>query len=161
MRRRPDTRQRRDLGHSYERAVRGRNGDKLYAALVEQVALASTHRWRDAIGTTGGDAVATPPHRERPYFVLGASAKGFMRLRIATPWDWRSTFELRKLSIEPRPGGQPMIAWEAIVRRRSDGNEIPVRDTSKFVSHDDSGAAGSQGSSRNAAPRSSGYFALD
>ena len=95
----------------------------------------SSNGWRLHRRTAGGkrsararsDALATPAHRERPYFVLGASAKGFMRLRIATPWDWRQHFELRKFSVEPRVGGQPMIGWEAIVRRRADGGEMPVR----------------------------------
>ena len=122
------TQQRRDLGHSYERgSTWPGNGDKHYAALVEQVAAASTQRWRAAIGANR-EAMLWRLLRigSAPYFVLGASAKGFMRLRIATPWDWRSNFELRKFSIEPRPGGQPMIAWEAIVRRRSDGKEMPV-----------------------------------
>jgi hypothetical protein len=123
------TTQRRDLGHSYERGSPWPgNGDRLYAALVEQVAVASTHRWRAAIGANR-EAMLWRLLRigSAPYFVLGASANGFMRLRIATPWDWRQYFELRKFSIEPRPGGQPMIAWEAIVRRRSDGAEVPVR----------------------------------
>ena len=30
-----------------------------------------------------------------PYFVLGVQPTGFLRLRIATPWDWRREFELR------------------------------------------------------------------
>ncbi len=123
------TGQRRDLGHSY---VRGTpwpgDGDALYAALVERVAVASAHRWQEAIGARR-EAMLWRLLRigSAPYFVLGASANGFMRLRIATPWDWRQHFELRKLLIEPRAGGQPMIEWEAIVRRRSDGGEMPVR----------------------------------
>ena len=123
------TGQRRDLGHSYERGSPWPGaGDRLYAALVEQVAAASAHRWREAIGTTR-EAMLWRLLRigSAPYFVLGASAKGFMRLRIATPWDWRQHFELRKLTIEPRAGGQPMIGWEAIVRRRANGDELPVR----------------------------------
>ena len=121
--------ERRVLGHSYERGSPWPgDGDKLYAALVDQVAAASAHRWRGAIGAKS-EAMLWRLLRigSAPYFVLGASAKGFMRLRIATPWDWRQHFELRKFSIEPRAGGQPMIAWEAIVRRRSDGGELPVR----------------------------------
>ncbi|HTK17609.1 MAG TPA: hypothetical protein VL769_14540 [Acidimicrobiia bacterium] len=121
--------QRRDLGRSYERgSAWPGDGDALYAALVERVAAASAHRWRDAIGAKR-EAMLWRLLRigSAPYFVLGASANGFMRLRIATPWDWRQHFELRKFSIEARAGGQPMIAWEAIVRRRSDGSEMPVR----------------------------------
>jgi hypothetical protein len=123
------TAQRRALGHSY---VRGTSwpgdGDALYAALVERVALASAQRWRGSIGTAS-ESVLWRLLRigSAPYFVLGASTNGFMRLRIATPWDWRQEFELRTFSVEPRPGGQPMIGWEAIVRRRTDGTDMPVR----------------------------------
>jgi hypothetical protein len=121
--------QRRDLAHSYERgSAWPGDGDRQYAALVDQVSAASAKRWREAIG----------PNREAmlwrllrigsaPYFVLGASPKGFMRLRIATPWDWRRLYELRAFEIEPRPGGQPMVAWEAVVRTRADGHETAVR----------------------------------
>ncbi|MDQ1511148.1 MAG: hypothetical protein QOG50_2992 [Actinomycetota bacterium] len=123
------TEQRRDLGHSYQRGSPWPgDGDRLYAALVERVAAASVHRWREAIGAQH-EAMLWRLLRigTAPYFVLGASANGFMRLRIATPWDWRQHFELRKFSVEPRAGGQPMIGWEAIVRRRADGDEMPVR----------------------------------
>jgi hypothetical protein len=123
------TAQRRDLGHSYERGSPWPgDGERLYAALVERVAAESARRWREALGTKR-EAMLWRLLRigSAPYFVLGASASGFMRLRIATPWDWRQQFELRKFAIEPRAGGQPMIAWEAIVRRRSDGGEMPVQ----------------------------------
>ena len=50
-----------------------------------------------------------------PYYVLGVSPKGFLRLRIATPWDWRRQFELRAFDIEAREGGQPVVAWTATV----------------------------------------------
>ena len=123
------TGQRRDVGHSYERgSAWPGDGERLYAALVARVAEASAHRWRAAIGAQQ-EAMLWRLLRigSAPYFVLGASAKGFMRLRIATPWDWRRHFELRKLSVEPRVGGQPMIGWEAVVRRRDDGVEMHVR----------------------------------
>lgn len=61
-----------------------------------------------------------------PYFVLGSSPRGSLRLRIATPWDWRQQFELRAFDVEARPGGQPMVGWRARVRRRDDGDEIVV-----------------------------------
>ena len=57
----------------------------------------------------------------RPTSCSARRRKGFMRLRIATPWDWRQQFELRQFDVEPRAGGQPMVAWDAIVRRRADG----------------------------------------
>jgi hypothetical protein len=120
--------QRRELAHSFERGNPWPGeGDECYAALVSQVASESARRWRAAI-----DSKAEPMLwrllriGSAPYFVLGASPKGFTRFRIATPWDWRQTYELRKFDVEARAGGQPMVAWDAIVRRRADNVEVPV-----------------------------------
>ena len=49
----------------------------------------------------------------------GTAPKGFLRLRIATPWDWRRDFELRAFDVAPRAGGQPMVTWRAVVRERA------------------------------------------
>ena len=120
--------QRRALSHSYERGSPWPgDGERHYAALVERVAEASARRWEAAIGA-GHEAMLWRLLRigSAPYFVLGASAKGPMRLRIATPWDWRQLFELRQFTIEPRVGGQPMVAWEATVRQRTDASETTV-----------------------------------
>jgi hypothetical protein len=51
-----------------------------------------------------------------PYFVLGSSHDGPMRLRIGTPWDWRQSFKLQDLVIEGTPAGQPRVGWTALVR---------------------------------------------
>ena len=48
-----------------------------------------------------------------PYFILGTSPRGSMRLRIDTPWDWRQAFRLRELRVEAQAGGQPRVHWEA------------------------------------------------
>ena len=47
----------------------------------------------------------------RPTSCSARRRTGFLRLRIATPWDWRRHFELRAFDVEPRAGGQPMVAW--------------------------------------------------
>jgi len=124
-----DREQRRELAHSFERGGPWPgDGNARYAALVARVATESARRWRHAI-----DAKAEPMLwrllriGSAPYFVLGASPKGFMRFRIATPWDWRQRFELRAFEVTARDGGQPMVAWDAIVRRRADSADIPVR----------------------------------
>jgi len=100
-------------------------GADLYHALVERTALASALRWQDAI-----DNAAAAPMLWRllrissaPYFVLGASPRGFLRLRVATPWDWRRHFELRAFEVEALAGGQPVVAWRAFVRDRDDRRE--------------------------------------
>jgi hypothetical protein len=94
-------------------------GLELYHALVERTANESARRWQQ---TLGGDAEPMLRRLLRigsaPYFVLGASRAGFVRLRIGTPWDWRRDFELRTFDVEPRAGGQPVVAWRAVVRER-------------------------------------------
>ncbi len=121
-----DTQTRRVLGH---RLRDGWPADTVqqYEALVARVADASAQRWRTAIGA---DAESMLWRLLRigsaPYFVLGAAASGFLRLRIATPWDWRNAFELRALQVEPRSGGQPMVTWRAVVRERATRTERVV-----------------------------------
>jgi hypothetical protein len=92
---------------------------KCYRALVERVAGVSAERWRASLD---GHAEALLWRMLRigsaPYFVLGASGTGFVRLRIATPWDWRMHFQLRQFDVEARALGQPVVAWRAIVRER-------------------------------------------
>ena len=123
------TEQRRDIAHSFERGGAWPGaGDALYAALVERVAANSAQRWRDAIGTKAEPMLWRLLRiGSAPYFVLGASPKGFTRFRIATPWDWRQHFELRAFDVEARAGGQPMVDWRALVRTRADGSEAAVR----------------------------------
>ncbi len=120
--------QRRDLAHSFARGSTwpGR-GEELYAELVERVATESARRWRTAIDSKAESMLWRLLRiGSAPYFVLGASSKGFTRFRIATPWDWRQHFELRAFEVEARPGGQPMVGWDAAVRNRCDGTESTV-----------------------------------
>jgi hypothetical protein len=99
----------------------------LYEAMVNRVATASADHWRAAIGS---DAESMLWRLLRigsaPYFVLGTSNAGFLRLRIATPWDWRRSYELRSFDVQPRAGGQPMVDWRAVVRDRTSRAEQTV-----------------------------------
>jgi hypothetical protein len=98
-----------------------------YAAMVARVADASARRWRAAIGTDAESMLWRQLRNgSAPYFVLGTAPRGFLRLRIATPWDWRRQFELRAFDVEPRAGGQPMVAWRAVVRDRDSRAERVV-----------------------------------
>ena len=47
-----------------------------------------------------------------PYFVLGAAPTEPLRLRIATPWDWRLDYRLQRFDCSPLSGGQPKVGWE-------------------------------------------------
>ena len=114
-----DARQRRALAHRLSEGWPGTSVGE-YEAMVARVADASAHRWRNAVGA---DAQSMLWRLLRigsaPYFVLGTAPKGFLRLRIATPWDWRRAFELRAFDVAPRAGGQPMVTWRAVVRERA------------------------------------------
>ena len=99
-----------------------------YHALTTAVATESAARWAAAMRTEP-EAMLWRLLRigSAPYFVLGASPKGFLRLRIATPWDWRRRYELRRFVVEAGEGrGQPVVAWSAVVRRRDDRSETTV-----------------------------------
>jgi hypothetical protein len=56
-----------------------------------------------------------------PYFVLGSSATRSLRLRIATPWDWKQLFGLVRFEVFAQEGGQPRVGWLATVRERASG----------------------------------------
>lgn len=87
---------------------------ELYQAVCDAVSRASAEFWR------AGISVRTREHftwrllrvGSAPYFVLGSSRSGSMRLRIATPWEFRQRYEIRDLEIHPEAGGQPRVAWE-------------------------------------------------
>jgi hypothetical protein len=94
-----------------------------YQRLADQVSLVSVRRWRHAMDERGANAEAMFWRLLRmgsaPYFVLGSSATRSLRLRIATPWDWREHFTLITISLDQQQGGQPRVAWHAVVRDRS------------------------------------------
>jgi hypothetical protein len=94
-----------------------------YQDLSTEVARASASRWRAALsgGTSAGEAMLWRLLRmgSAPYFVLGSSATRSLRLRIATPWDWKQLFVLVRFEVFPQEGGQPRVGWRATVRERS------------------------------------------
>ena len=96
-----------------------------YRELSDEVARASVARWHAALsaGANAGEAMLWRLLRmgSAPYFVLGSSSARSLRLRIATPWDWKQLFHLVRLEIFPQPGGQPRVGWEATVRERASG----------------------------------------
>ena len=96
-----------------------------YRELSDEVARISVSRWHAALsaGTNAGEAMLWRLLRmgSAPYFVLGSSAGRSLRLRIATPWDWKQLFRLVRLEIFPQPGGQPRVGWMATVRERVSG----------------------------------------
>jgi hypothetical protein len=100
-----------------------------YGALCRAVADASAKRWRLALGGQGErEAMFWRLLRigSAPYFVLGSSPSGPLRIRIATPWDWRQEFRLGAFDVEAEPAGQPRVGWRALVRERHSGEERTV-----------------------------------
>jgi hypothetical protein len=96
-----------------------------YQELSDEVARASVSRWHAAlsVGANAGEAMLWRLLRmgSAPYFVLGSSAARSLRLRIATPWDWKQLFRLVRLEVFPQQGGQPRVGWLATVRERASG----------------------------------------
>jgi hypothetical protein len=99
-----------------------------YARLCARVAQVTAERWRSRIAVEGPQRLLWRLLRigSAPYFILGADGVGFMRLRIATPWDWQQHFVLRRLEVEAQGGGQPRVGWRAVYldRRRDESAEV-------------------------------------
>jgi hypothetical protein len=96
-----------------------------YQELSDEVARGSAARWLAALsaGASASEAMLWRLLRmgSAPYFVLGSSTTRSLRLRIATPWDWKQLFGLLRLEVFPQGGGQPRVGWLATLRERSSG----------------------------------------
>jgi hypothetical protein len=101
-----------------------------YRAFSGDIANASARRWQRALEARNG-------HEEMlwrllrlsgaPYFVLGASGRGSLRLRIYTPWDWRNEFGLKAFDVwGDAAAGQPIVRWRAVVERHTHRDEVAV-----------------------------------
>ncbi len=115
--------ERRALSKSLKAEWPGSTGD-LYHEFVDAVSLATATAWRDRLASPGeAESLLWRLLRmgSAPYFVLGAAAHAPIRLRIATPWDWRGDFRLSRFEIAPQAGGQPRVGWTAVVERRHSG----------------------------------------
>jgi hypothetical protein len=122
---RPDeltTAQRRALGRalrgSYPEEVRAR-----YARLCRTVSDASARRWQQRLtATRAGERMTWRLLRigSAPYFVLGAHRTRPLRVRVASPWDWRQHFRFVRLDVAAGSAGQPQVDWA--VRYRAVGD---------------------------------------
>ncbi|MGI9578510.1 MAG: hypothetical protein ACR2OH_09945 [Microthrixaceae bacterium] len=93
------------------------------------VAKASADRWRKELSTeTRREEMLWRLIRlgPAPYFVLGSSARGPMRIRIGTPWDWKQAFTLRSFDVNASPAGQPRVDWRATVVETAGGTQRDV-----------------------------------
>jgi len=100
-----------------------------YRSLAATASERSAERWRDQL-TSPRERVAMLWRLLRlgaaPYFVLGTGAGDSLRLRVATPWDWRAAYDLRTFDVEPEGTGQPRVRWWAVVRDREGAREVEV-----------------------------------
>jgi hypothetical protein len=101
-----------------------------HLALCRKVSKESADRWARSIGRHDGEVLLWRLLRigSAPYFVLGARAGDSpVRLRVASPWDWRQHFELLSIAVAPSEAGQPQVDWTASVRRRATGEVLAAR----------------------------------
>jgi hypothetical protein len=102
---------------------KGRWPAALRPAAVEfsaAVAEASAQRWKQALAGADRERVLWRLLRigSAPYFVLGASAQGSLRLRISTAWDWRQHFRIDDFAVTPTAREQPVVQWAVTVTNR-------------------------------------------
>lgn len=92
-----------------------------YRRLCGAVAASSAEAWRESLAAASAGAAEAMLWRllrigSAPYFVLGAAGAGAsLRFRVASPWDWRQSFQFKRLEIEPVDAGQPTVGWRAVV----------------------------------------------
>jgi hypothetical protein len=101
-----------------------------YRRLCEAVSKASADRWIDAIATFGRpEQVLWRLLRigSAPYYLLGADTRRPLRLRIASPWDWRQSFRFLDLEVSAASAGQPQVDWVATYELRSTRRRATVR----------------------------------
>jgi hypothetical protein len=119
---------RRRLGHALAGGWPDGGADG-YAALAAAVSAGSAKRWSAALaGRDEREATLWRLLRmgSAPYFVLGSTTRSSLRLRIATPWDWRQQFRLVGFDVDAQPGGQPRVGWHAAVRDLHTGEHHDV-----------------------------------
>jgi hypothetical protein len=104
------------------------NAAGCYARLCRAVSGATADLWRARIASVSPEMFMWRLLRigSAPYFILGSSTAGSVRLRIDTPWDWRQRFRFRRLDIVAQKGGQPRVGWTVVYEVRRTREERSV-----------------------------------
>jgi len=100
-----------------------------YQALCREVSARSAARWAArAAGAADQERLAWRLLRigNASYFLLGADPGHPLRLRVASPWDWRRAYQLLGVEIRPAAAGQPQVDWTIAYRRRGGSAEHTV-----------------------------------
>ena len=102
----------------------------IYAALAFEVARQSAERWDDRLKSKARQEEMVwrlLRLQASPYFVLGAAMDGTpMRYRVATPWDFRDRFDVRRFGVWPDAAGQPVVRWRVEVLDRMSDVDLAV-----------------------------------
>ena len=110
-------------GRSWPEALR-----PLYLDLARAVSAESARRWNESIVSAAEreqQAWRLLRLAPAPYFVLGTSPSGPLRIRVDTPWVWRRSWEFLALDVRPAVGAaQPQVDWTLRVRNRTTGAEL-------------------------------------
>ncbi|MGA2521266.1 MAG: hypothetical protein ABSG81_10665 [Acidimicrobiales bacterium] len=125
-----DTEQRQRL----RRALPGRayptGAQDAYRALCTTVSTASAERWRANVASRGtAERMVWRLLRigNAAYFLLGADPRRSLRLRVASPWDWRQTYRLVGLDIVAADSGQPQVDFSVAYTERDGAQRHEVR----------------------------------
>lgn len=106
--------QRRELRQSLPERVFPEEAHDAYRDLCRTVSAVSAARWSGSLERFGNRELMLwrlLRIGSAPYFLLGADARRQLRLRVASPWDWRQHFKLKSLDIEAASAGQPQVDW--------------------------------------------------
>jgi hypothetical protein len=120
--------QRRKLAHHLQdRWPEG--AEEHYSRMCARVSEKTALVWKERLDERNTEAVLWRLLRigSAPYFILGTSASGAVRLRIDSPWDWRQSYRLVRFDVAPQPGGQPRVGWEAVYEDRASSTRNVVR----------------------------------
>jgi hypothetical protein len=101
-----------------------------YLELCRVVSEVSAVRWREAMTRFGKpEQVLWRLLRigSAPYYMLGADAHDWIRLRVASPWDWKQSFRLIGLEVVAACAGQPQVDWVATYETRADRSRAEIR----------------------------------
>jgi hypothetical protein len=99
---------------------------RAYADLCRTVSEGSARRWSEQVTASGvgpeGMLWRLLRIGSAPYFVLGNDRRtgAPARYRIASPWDWRASFELEEFAVTAAEAGQPRVDWSCTYRSRLD-----------------------------------------
>lgn len=100
-----------------------------YEEFSAEVSLRSSQAWkRAAPGLADRELLLWRILRfnPAPYFILGSAVPTYLRLRVATPWDWRQRFALKDFVITAQEAAQPRVGWAAEVLDKQHGTTTVV-----------------------------------